>query len=207
MIESNPHLPLDKAAKANTPFKKGTVVYLTVKARDAAKAQRAKFECKGVSDEGDTYVADHVVRFTAILGASGEVTKLFSVDDYTSAQATDQKMVEIYKALSGTAAKPDPLNTEGFQICDEGYLLRYDRGVGQWATVVPTAKALKLLEKVRCTAVEKRKPLGIFSLAFCELAQGAPRRPPGAAGRLFLRYSASENRKIFEKNLIGPRSG
>ena len=82
-----------------------------------------------------------MVRFTAILGASGEVTKLFSVDDYTSAQATDQKMVEIYKALSGTAAKPDPLNTEGFQICDEGYLLRYDRGVGQWATVVPTKKA------------------------------------------------------------------
>ena len=51
LIESNPHLPLDKAAKANTPFKKGTVVYLTVKARDAAKAQRAKFECKGVPDE------------------------------------------------------------------------------------------------------------------------------------------------------------
>ena len=63
------------------------------------------------------------------------------------------------------------------------------------------------MEKVRCTAVEKRKPLGIFSLAFCELAQGAPRRPPGAAGRLFLRYSASENRKIFEKNLIGVNFG
>ena len=94
-----------------------------------------------MSDEGDTYVADHAVRFTAILGASGEVTKLFNVDDYTSAQATDQKMVDIYKVLSGAADKPDQLNTEGFQVCDEGYLLRYDRSIGQWATVVPTKKA------------------------------------------------------------------
>ena len=54
---------------------------------------------------------------------------------------------------------------------------------------------------------EKRKPLGIFSLVFCELAQGAPRRPAGAAGRLFLRYSASENRKIFEKISSGPDRG
>ena len=60
-----------------------------------------------------------------------------------------------------------------------------------------------MAEKLPCTAVEKRKPLGIIWLGFCELAQGAPRRP----GRLFLRYSASENRKIFEKNLIGVNFG
>ena len=33
----------------------------------------------------------------------------------------------------------------------------------------------KWSEEAPCTAVEKRKPLGIFWLEFCELAQGAPR--------------------------------
>ena len=53
----------------------------------------------------------------------------------------------------------------------------------------------------------KTQAPGHIFAGFCELAQGAPRRPPGAAGRLFLRYSASENRKIFEKNLIGVNFG
>ena len=38
LVESNPHLPMDRVSKANTPLKKGTAVYLSIKARDAAKA-------------------------------------------------------------------------------------------------------------------------------------------------------------------------
>ena len=50
-------------------------------------------------------------------------------------------------------------------------------------------------------------PGHIFAAVLWVLAQGAPRRPPGAAGRLFLRYFASENRIFFQKKLIGVNFG
>ena len=55
----------------------------------------------------------------------------------------------------------------------------------------------KMAEKLPCTAVEKRKPLGTFWLECCGLARGAPRRPLGAAERFFFRDFALGNRKIF----------
>ena len=62
-----------------------------------------------------------------------------------------------------------------------------------------------MAEKLPCTAVEKRKPLGIFWLEFCKLARGAPRRPLGAAERIFYAISPWETEKSLDRAAKKPR--
>ena len=62
-----------------------------------------------------------------------------------------------------------------------------------------------MAEKLPCTAVEKRKPLGIIWLGFCGLAQRAPRRPPGAAERFFNAISPWKIEKSLDHAAKKPR--
>ena len=60
-----------------------------------------------------------------------------------------------------------------------------------------------MAEKLPCTAVEKRKPLGTFWLECCGLARGAPRRPGrgahwlGAAERFFTRFRLGKPKNLW----------